>query len=134
MSDSYVTPWTVTHHAPLSLGFPRLEYQSGLPFLSPGNLPDPGIETVSPALQADSLQLSHIGIPLETREDIKKENCGICLPPPDPIFLFFFFPTTLWAGKSGFLSSLLYYSLSTIACICHKWKRYCLYITDRKNL
>ena len=55
MSDSYVTPWTVAHQAPLSMGFPRQEYWSGLPFPSPGDLPDPGIEPSYPALQADSL-------------------------------------------------------------------------------
>ena len=49
------TPWTVAHQAPLSIGFSRQEYWSGLPFLSPGNLPDPGIEPASPALQAGSL-------------------------------------------------------------------------------
>ena len=43
MSDS-VASWTVAHHAPLSMGFPRQEYWSGLPFPSPGNLPDPGVE------------------------------------------------------------------------------------------
>ena len=43
--------------------FPRQEYWSRLPFPSPGDLPDPGIESVSPALQADSLQLSHEGQP-----------------------------------------------------------------------
>ena len=43
-------PWTVARKAPLSMGFPRQEYWSGLPFLSPGNLPDPGIELASPAL------------------------------------------------------------------------------------
>ena len=51
----FVTPWTVAHQAPLSVGFSRQEYWSGLPFLSPGNLPDPGIEPRSPALQADAL-------------------------------------------------------------------------------
>ena len=50
-----VTPWTVAHQAPLSMGFSRQEYWSGLPFPSPGDLPDPGIEPRSPALQADSL-------------------------------------------------------------------------------
>ena len=50
-----VTPWTVAHQAPLSMGFSRQEYWSGLPFPSPGDLPDPGIEPGSPALQADSL-------------------------------------------------------------------------------
>ena len=48
------TPWTVVHKAPLSMGFPRQEYWSGLPFPSPGELPNPGIETAAPALQAVS--------------------------------------------------------------------------------
>ena len=49
------TPWTVAHQAPLSMGFSRQEYWSGLPFPSPGDLPNPGIEPRSPILQADSL-------------------------------------------------------------------------------
>ena len=57
----FVTPWTVAHQMPLSIGFPRQEYWSGLPFLSPGDLPDPGTEPVSPAWQADSLPLSYAG-------------------------------------------------------------------------
>ena len=44
------TPWTVTHQAPLSMGSPRQEYWSRLPFCFPGDLPDPGIEPMSPAL------------------------------------------------------------------------------------
>ena len=48
-------PWTVACQAPLSMGFSRLEYWSGLPFPSSGDLPDPGMEPESPALQADSL-------------------------------------------------------------------------------
>ena len=51
----FVTPWTVAHQAPLSMGFSRQEYWSGLPFPSPGDLPNPGIEPGSPALQADAL-------------------------------------------------------------------------------
>ena len=50
---------TVTHHVPLSMGFPRQEYWSELPFPPPGDIPDPGMEPISPALQADSLPLSH---------------------------------------------------------------------------
>ena len=51
----FVTPpWTVAWHAPPSVGFSRLEYWSGLPFPSPGNLPNSGIEPGSPTLQADS--------------------------------------------------------------------------------
>ena len=48
-------PRTVAHQAPPSMGFSRQEYWSGLPFPSPGDLPDPGIEPRSPALQADAL-------------------------------------------------------------------------------
>ena len=50
MSLSLVTPWTAAHQAPLSMGFPRQEYWCGLPFPSPGDLPEPGIEPASPAL------------------------------------------------------------------------------------
>ena len=49
------TPWTVAHQAPPSTGFSRQEYWTGLPFPSPGDLPDPGIEPRSPTLQADAL-------------------------------------------------------------------------------
>ena len=55
MSDSFATPWPVGSSV---MGFPRQEYWSGVPFPSPGDLPDPGIEpasAVSPALQVDSL-------------------------------------------------------------------------------
>ena len=58
-------PWTVARQAPLSTGFPRQEYWSGLPFLSPGDHADPGIETGSPELQVDSLPLSYQGSPTE---------------------------------------------------------------------
>ena len=54
-------PMAVAHQAPLSMGFPRQEYWSQLPFPSPGDFPDPGIETTSRALQAYSLTLSHQG-------------------------------------------------------------------------
>ena len=55
----FVNPWTVAHQAPLSMGFSRQEYWSGLPFPPPGDLPDQGIKLVSTALRADSLPLSH---------------------------------------------------------------------------
>ena len=50
-----VTLWTVAYQASPSVGFSRQEYWSGLPFPSPGDLPDPGIEPGSPTLQADAL-------------------------------------------------------------------------------
>ena len=55
MSDSFVTSWTVALQAPLSMVCSWQEYWSGLPFPSPGNLPDAGIQPRTPALQADSL-------------------------------------------------------------------------------
>ena len=57
------TPWTVACQAPLSMRFSRQEYWSGLPFPSPGGLPDPGIEPRSPALQQILSQLSYNGSP-----------------------------------------------------------------------
>ena len=51
----FVTPWTVAHQAPPSMEFSRQEYWSGLPFPSPGDLPNPGIEPGSPTLRADAL-------------------------------------------------------------------------------
>ena len=55
MSDS-MTLWTVACQAPQSMGFSRQGYWSGLPFPSPGDLPNPGIEPASPALQANSTE------------------------------------------------------------------------------
>ena len=60
VSDSFVTPWTVARQALLSMKFPRQGYWSGLPFPSPGDLPNPGMEPrspMSPALQVNSLLL-----------------------------------------------------------------------------
>ena len=58
----FVTPWTVAQQAPLSMGFSRQEYWSGLPFPSPGDLPDPDIEPRSHALQADALTSEPPGV------------------------------------------------------------------------
>ena len=60
----FVTPWTVAHQAPPSMGFSRQEYWSGLPFPFPGDLPDPGIEPRFPALQADALPSELLGKPV----------------------------------------------------------------------
>ena len=70
-------PWTVAHQAPPSMGFSRQEYWSGLPFPSPGDLPDPGIEPVSPALQVDSLQPSRQGRPYVIMYLYKPTECRI---------------------------------------------------------
>ena len=58
----FATLWTVAHQAPLSMGFSRQGYWSGLPFPFPGDLPDPGIEPRAPALQADALPSEPPGI------------------------------------------------------------------------
>ena len=59
----FATPWIIAYQAPPSMGFSRQEYQNGLPFPSPGDLPDPGIESRSPALQADALPSEPPGKP-----------------------------------------------------------------------
>ena len=68
-----VTPWTVAHQAPLSMEFSRQEYWSGFPFPFPKDLPDPGIEPRSPALQADSLPLQRW--PIHVLKHVK--NTGV---------------------------------------------------------
>ena len=67
----FATPWTVAYQAPLSMGFSRQECWSGLPFPSPGDLPDPGIEPGSPALQADALPSEPPGKPSEEETCLK---------------------------------------------------------------
>ena len=79
----FAAPWTVVSLPPLFMGFSRQEYLSGLPFSPPGDLPDPGIEPeslASPALQVDSLLLSHQAGPYSLGEDVKfrKTCCKLC--------------------------------------------------------
>ena len=69
-------PWTVARQAPLSMGFSRQEYWSGLPFPSPGDLPHRGTELRSPALQAGSLPTE-----LQGGGGSPRESCG---PSPAP--------------------------------------------------
>ena len=77
----FVTPWTVAYKVPLSMGFPRQEYWSGLPFPSPGDLPDPGIEAGSPALQAEALPSKPSG-ELCGESTMRKTQTHISAPPP----------------------------------------------------
>ena len=64
MSDSFVTPCTVAHQLRLSMGFPRQEYWSGLPFSSPGDLSNPVIKPASPALSGTFFTIEPWGKPL----------------------------------------------------------------------
>ena len=63
----FATLWTIAQQAPPSMGFSRQEYWSGLPFPSPGDLPNPGIEPTSPALQADALTSEPPGKPSQRK-------------------------------------------------------------------
>ena len=70
----FVTQWTVVHQAPSSMGFSRQEYWRGFPFLTPGDLPGPGIEPaspVSPVLQVGFYHLSHQGSPTSLVTSLK---------------------------------------------------------------
>ena len=64
VAQLFATPWTVAHLAPLSMGFSRQEYWSGLPFPFPGNIPNLGIEPRSPELQAGALTSEPPGKPI----------------------------------------------------------------------
>ena len=70
----FATPWTVAYQAPLSMGFSKQECWSGLPFPSPGDLPDPGIEPRSPALQAGALPSELPGKPWNTQKNYTKKD------------------------------------------------------------
>ena len=103
----FATPWTVARQAPLSMGFSRQEYWSGLPCPPPGDLPDPGIEPRSPALQVDSFLSEPPGSPEEALSNLQT---SLRLPGPslfchqsvsqrcshtDPLIFFCFFPGSL---------------------------------------
>ena len=64
----FVTPWTIACQVPLSMGFSRQGYWSGLPFPSQGDLPNPGIKAGSPELQADALPSELLGKPIGSGE------------------------------------------------------------------
>ena len=66
------TTWTVACQAPLAMRFSGQEYWSGLPCSSPGDLPEPGIKPLSPALQADSLLSEPLGKPQDYKEGLHK--------------------------------------------------------------
>ena len=71
-------PWSVAHQVLQSMGFPRQEYWSGLLFPSPGDRPNTGIQPTSPALQEDSLPLSHQGSPIIKYPASKRHSRNVC--------------------------------------------------------
>ena len=64
VSNSFATPWTIDHQAPLSMGFPRQEFWGGLPFPSAGDLPGPGIKPPSPELAGAFFAMEPHGTPI----------------------------------------------------------------------
>ena len=99
----FATPWSVGHQAPLSMGFSRQEYWSGLPFPPPGYLPKPGSKPTSlasPALQVDSLPLYHLGSPIT---------------PLRPWILLMTWVTILWVPLTRHCTKLLIHSTSSHA-------------------
>ena len=78
LCPSLCNPWSVAHQAPLSMEFSRQEYWTGLPCPSPGDLPDPGIELRSPALQAFSLpsELPKLALGLVSSAEKSLTLCG----------------------------------------------------------
>ena len=72
----FATPWTVARQPPLSIGFSRQEYWSGLAFPSPGDLPDPGIEPRSPTLEADALTSEPPGKPEHNLKLLQESKAG----------------------------------------------------------
>ena len=95
----FVTPWTVAHQAPLSMGFSRQEYWSRLPFPSPGDLPDPGIEPRSPALEADALTSEPPGKPMTNLDCILKSR-DIALPTNVSLAKAMVFPVVMYGCES----------------------------------
>ena len=95
----FATPWTAAHQAPPSMGFSRQEYWSGLPFPSPGDLPDPGIEPGSPAFQADTLTSEPPGKPMTNLDNILKSR-DITLPTKVCIVKTMVFPVIVYRCES----------------------------------
>ena len=83
----FATPWTVAYQAPPSMGFSRQEDWSGMPFPSPGDLPNPGIKPRSPTVQADALTSEPLGKPMQGPTQITqnvdklilRDSQGICV-------------------------------------------------------
>ena len=81
----FVTPWTVAYRTPLSMEFSRQEYRSGLPFPTPGNLPDPGTEPASPALAGKFFTTEPPGKPQYIIYKVLTQYRFIVLSPEAPV-------------------------------------------------
>ena len=95
----FATPWTIAYQPSPSMGFSRQEYWSGLPFPSPGDLPDPGIEPGSPALEADALTSEPPGKPMTNLDCILKSR-DIALPTNVSLVKAMVFPVVMYGCES----------------------------------
>ena len=117
MYNSFATPWTVTHQAPLSMGYSRQEYCSGLSFPYPGDLLDPGIELVSPALAGRFFTTKSLGKPSITRY-LSLKRCSLikiwweCLR----FFLPFLFSSSVLLPSFSLSSYLLFCRVCSLNC------------------
>ena len=129
----FVTPWTVAHQAPTSMGFSRQEYWSGSPFPTPGDLPNPGIKPRTPTLQADSLPSEPPGkpSPLLMQEQNEEVSASFCSSLPAGNTCKLKSCTSSWcsdlSGRFYFLRQilkevntlqLLFYYVRTRSCLC----------------
>ena len=96
----FAMPWTVAYHAPPSMEFSRREYWSGLPFPSLGDLPNPGIEPGSPALQADALPSEPPGWRVMTNVDSILKSRDITLPTKVDLVKAMVFPVVMYGYES----------------------------------
>ena len=125
----FVTPLTVAHQAPLSMGFFSQEYWSGLPFSTLGDRPKPRIEPVSlasPALQVDSLPLHHLGNYMRLLSQLKKKKKTMVYFSPHNIG-----PSVLTNNKKNHLTSENIEEF--VECIVMpRYKLYCCVMTEKE--
>ena len=113
MSDSFETPWTVANQAPLSMEFSRQEYWSGLPFPSPEDLPDPGIEPASLTLAGEFFTTESSGKPTETVESTKYKTFTLW-PLTETIFPCVHLAVCIYSTLKCPSESLVYFQLSYV--------------------
>ena len=125
MSCSFVTPWIVARWVPLSMGFPRQEYWMGLPFPSPGDLPDSGIEPTSPPLA--------LGFPYRwaTREARLYEKVGLKVLPASLAIIktIVFISPMEWGTDQHMMHHCQYSQFATINLTDNKLKQRCILVS-----
>ena len=114
----FATPWTVAYQAPPSMEFSRQEYWSGLPFPSPGDLPDPGIAPGSPAFQADALTSEPPGKP---NLDSLLKSRDITLPTKAHLVKAMVFPVVTYGCESWTIKKAEYQGIDAFELWC--WRR-----------